>query len=305
MCAAGRLVAGFSIPGLVVLAAAAWGGQRESPEQLLTAVRKARARKDYAQAERLARRILARHGEAVVAGDAHVELIEALYQQGRLTQAHHECDKFLKARAGSRHRLGVLGTLYEIGAALTRRRGRLLVVSYSRLSEGIAVLEKVVEHAPFGPKADDAICAIAQALQDHGRYEEARDHYNRLLANYPRSELRRAAIAGRAVCSARLVQGAPYDMKPAEEAEADFALLAREGAGEELAGKRRARMRQAQARAEYETGLYYFRKRKFEAGVRCMGAVIERYPESSFARRARRILARIDELRAAHSKEKP
>jgi outer membrane protein assembly factor BamD (BamD/ComL family) len=147
----------------------------------------------------------------------------------------------------------------------------------------------VIEHAPFGPLADDAVYAIGEAYYRQADYERALEHYERLIKQYRDSALLIRARVRRAACNAKLSEGAPYDLEPAEQAKKDMDLLVRLSGDEELAGQARE-MRDVLARSDYETGLFYFERRNIHAGIRYLGAVVARYPESEYAKRARRIL---------------
>ena len=273
-----------------VMGVRARGGSNESPEALLAKAKGALDRKDYSEAESLARRLVARHGDSEAVVDARVLLIDALTGQRDLLRAAQECDKFLKAHPRSRRQSAVLKRLFELGKALTHARGSILVFTYSRLTDGVRALEKVVEHAPFGDLAADAIYAIGDAYLRRQRYEEARDQYQRLITHYPRSTLRQRAIIGRAACNYHLSGGAPYDPKPAREGLKDFDTLVLASGGSEVAVKHRAALRNEVARGDYEAGLFYFRRNKIEAGIRYLESILAQYADTPYAARARRIL---------------
>jgi outer membrane assembly lipoprotein YfiO len=312
-CLLGRAAAGALSP-------------ESSPEGLLAAAKRAFDGKQYAQAQALADRLLARHPEAVAAADARLVLIDALTGQGKHLEAFEQCEKFLTAHPETRRRNEILQREFDLGRALIEARGTVLVFSYSRFLDGVRVLEKVIEHAPFGSWADDAVFAIAEAHRERGNFEEARDHYERLLKNYPDSALSRRAVIGRAACNYQLTEGAPYDSKPAEDAAKDLDRLARSaaGGGPDVADRRDA-LRDTLARGHYESALYYFRNQNVDAGLRYLETVLAKYPDTTYAARARRILNEVilakfpdsafaerarralaaEPPRAANSKEKP
>jgi len=260
-----------------------------SPQELVEPARRALDRKDHREAERLASRVVADHPKSPAAVEAWLVLVDSLTDRNSLPRAAQECEKLLAAYPDAPQRGAILSRELDIGKALTQDKVKVLFVKVPRTQEGVDTLEKVVEHAPYGPLADDAVLAMADARFRDGDYELARDQYDRLLKNYPESDLAPKARVGRALCNYRLTQGAAYDPTPAEEAALDMARLAREPGHEDLA-KRVAEMRDVRARGEYEAGLFYFGQHKIEAGLLYMGAVIARYPDSPYAGRARRIL---------------
>lgn len=287
---------GIALVVLLVWAAGQAGAAArsgDSPEALLAAARQAYEQKDYARAQKLAERVVSRHADSAAAEEARLVLVDALASQGDHAAAFEQCEKLLAAHPRTRRRSAVLRRELELGKALTESHGTLLVFRYSRLDEGVKVLEKVIEHSPFGPSADDAVFAIAEAYRQHARYEEARDHYARLLKNYRRSPLTRRAIIGRASCNYHLTEGAPYDPKPAEEAAKDFDILARVAGGAKEVVERRDALRDVIAKGRYDAGIFYFRNGNIEAGMRYLQSVIGKYPKSTYAARARRILQEV------------
>ena len=304
-CAQRLLAAAVFASWGAVPAAAASRAADESPRALFRSARKALHRKDYAAAQRLARRLLSQHEGSPLRVEAHLLLIEALHERGRPLAAARECQALLDSRPDTRHRGTVLFYMLRAGKALTEATGTVLVFRYSRAAEGIDVLEKVVERSPFGQWADDAVFAIAEALRRKGDFAEARDQYERLLRNYSHSKHLRLARYGRALCNAQLAGDAPYDVDPARKAAEDFDILTHAWGKKELLTRPRNAIREKLARADYQSGIFYFRRENLEAGVRYMHAVIDRYPKSAYATRARRILDRIKELRTPQREEKP
>lgn len=265
----------------------------DSARGMLAVARAAYEAKAYGQAQGLAEKLLERYPDSGVATEGWLLLIDALASQDKYMAGFEQCEKLLKAQPGTRSRSEVLRREFELGKSLCQSRGSVLVFSYSRLQDGVRVLERVVEHSPFGPLADDAVFAIAEAQRQQGNYEDARDQYEHLLKNYSRSDLARRAMIGRAACNYHLTQGAPYDPTPAEEAAKDFDILARAAGGAKEVTERRDALHDVIARGSYDAGIFYFRNGNVEAGMRYLASVIAKYPRTKYADRARRILKEV------------
>jgi len=263
-----------------------------SPEELLASARQAFDRKRYGRARREASRILKRYPGSAVAVDAWVVVIDSLVQEESLPRAFEECEKLLKAHPQTKQRSAVLRREFQIGEALAKSHVRVLFFRLSRVQEGVRVLERVIEQAPFGPLADDAVYAIGEAHYRRGDYEAALEQYDRLIKQFPDSGLVVRARTRRAACNAKLTEGSAYDLDPAEQAKADMDVLARSSGSEHLAGEAE-QMRDVLARSDYDMGLFYFRRGSIRAGVRYMKALVARHPDSEYAVRARRILGAV------------
>jgi len=274
----------------------------ETPEQLLASAKQAFDRKDFSRARRLAQRVVERHAASPVVVDAWLVVVDSLLETQDHTGAFEQCEKLLEAHPQTKYRTAILRREYEIGEVLAASQYSVAFVKVKRLQEGVKALERVIEHAPFGTLADRAVYAIGEAYFNDGDYEAARDHYDRLLKQYPNSELIIRARVRRATCNQKLVAGSPYDMRPVERAKADMDVLVKLSGNREVAAQA-AEMGELLARGDYETGLFYFGRANIEGGVRYMKAVIVRYPETEYAARALRIMEFLGA--AAEREEKP
>ena len=264
-------------------------GAAASPRGLLLQAREEFDRGNYSRARRLARRAVARYPTSPEAVEAWLVVVDSYMKEGEPLKAYEECEKLLAAHPRTKYRSAIIKREFTIGAGICRERARRGLFGLAGAQAGIEILKKVIERAPFGPLADDAVFAIGEAYFRGGDYAAARDQFDHLIRNYPRSELAVRARVRRAYCNARLVEGAPYDLTPVLEAKKDLEVLSRVS-GDATLRRQAAEMRDVLARSDYEAGLFYFRQGNVEAGMRYMRAVRARYPKSEYAERARRII---------------
>mgnify|MGYP000117908054 CR=1 FL=1 len=295
-----------SVCGIALLAAASALAATPTPEQQLAEAKRALDRKEFRHAGRLAQRIVDRYPTSPVAVEAWLVVVDALIERERWPQAFEQCERLLAAHPDTRHRTAVLQREFQIGERLAASKLRLLFIfPISRLEEGVKVLERVIEHAPFGPLAERAAYAIGEAYFRADDYAAARDAYDRLLKQYPNSDLVVRARVRRATCNQRLTEGPAYDLGPTEAARAEMQDLARES-GSPRAARYAQELSDVMARGDYEAALFYFGRYSIDGGVRSMQAVVARYPGSEYAARAERILALVkDLLREAESEGGP
>lgn len=277
----------------------AWARGAETPAELLESARKSFDRKDYERAVTLASRLCRRHAGSAEAEEAMLVWIDGLLEQSQYASAYQICEKMLDTYPRSTHRTAVLRREMKIGDALTRAELDLYVARLSRIAEGVKVIERVIERAPFGPLADDAVLNIGDAYMRTGSYEDARDQYDRLLRNYPNSTLTLRARVSRAKCNYLMSSEAAYDTAPAEEARRELEVLSKVSGDEELA-RRMTEMRDLLAGGDYSTGVFYVQRGNFRGARRYMEAVIAKYPKSDYAARATRVIAAI---KAAEAEE--
>ncbi len=275
-------------------------GAGATSRQLLLEAKNHFDRQEYSRARRLAQKVAKADPTSPVALEAWLLVVDCYMKEDKPLKAYQECERLLSAHPRTKYRSAIVKREFTIGRQICLARARKGLFGLVGAQEGIDILNKVVERAPFGPLADDAVFTIGEAYFIGGDYEAARDQFDHLIKNYPRSELAVRARVRRAYCNARLVEGAPYDLTPVVEAKRDLEALSRIS-GDETLRRQASEMRDILARSDYEAGLLYFRKGNIEAGMRYMRAVRARYPKSEYAERARRI---IELVTAAEAEER-
>ncbi|NQT87356.1 outer membrane protein assembly factor BamD [bacterium] len=255
----------------------------------LAAAKAAFDRKQFDKAESLARDIVEEKGQTGEGVAAWLVMTDSLMMMRNFPVAFQECENLLAAHPDTKHRSAILRREFEIGKTVAFSHAMVLLFRLSKHEEGVAMLEVVIKHAPYGPLADQSIMMIAEAYYARKDFGAAHDHFDRLLRFYPDSKLIVKARVRRALCSMEMAEGAEYDPTPAEEAEADLNLLAKISQDKSVEA-RAAEMRELMAHKDYDAGLYYFRCKNIEGGLRYMESVIRKYPTTEHAERARRIL---------------
>jgi len=246
-------------------------------------------RKQYGKAEGIARKIVEEKGHTPEGVEAWLVVVDSLMMIRNFPAAFQECEKLLTAHPDTKHRSAILRREFEIGKTVAFSYAEVVVFRLYKYEQGVAMLEQVIKHAPYGPLADEAVLMIAEAYYARKDFASAHDHFSRLLRNYPNSKHLVTARVRRALCNVQMADGAEYDPTPAEEAEADLNLLASISKDKSVEAQAN-QMRELMAAREYEAGLYYFRCKNIDGGLRYLESCIRKYPKSEHAERARRIL---------------
>ena len=160
----------------------------------------------------------------------------------------------------------------------------------------LEALKSIWLYDPRGPLADDAIMLTASHYLRVGNYQEADRYFSMLREEYPSSpHLQTSFVLGSHV-KLMSYQGADYDEKQLEDArrlkESTLRLFPnlpeRERLKDEL-----ARIEEARAQRYWELVELYRRKGKPKAMVIYAEDVLQRYPNSSYAPKAREVLAEL------------
>jgi outer membrane assembly lipoprotein YfiO len=163
----------------------------------------------------------------------------------------------------------------------------------------IEIFTKVVENSTYGPIAPKAQYKLGLVLKGLVRFDEAEEAFNKVVTNYPESEWVEPAKFQIASCRAALSRGPDYDSGAANEAKQKFedflkdhpdAVLSKEA--EESIDK----LKEKEAASSYSIAVFYEKQKAYPAARIYYNAVIEKYPESPWAKKAQDKLPLLEKL---------
>lgn len=160
-------------------------------------------------------------------------------------------------------------------------------------------LQAVQLHDPTGPLADDSLMASANASFVRGRFEEAAYNYDLLRKEYPKSPHQLNAHKLGAESRLAMYQGSTYDGGPLDAADevVDQTLVQfHTELGDERKRLVEAKNKIVEERAERDLAIaeYYDRKKYYGSVRYYCRQVIDEYPHTEAAAKARKRLAQIE-----------
>lgn len=166
----------------------------------------------------------------------------------------------------------------------------------------VEIYRKVVENAPFGKLADEALFRMGQVLKDAERYDEAVPAFQKILDEYPSSQYTEKARYEVAYCAYKASLKPAYDQEATDKAIKAFSEFTAENKDNELskqADKTIQRLKDKAAEKSVLTAQFYEKIQKKESAIVYYQDVLDRYPDSSFAALAK---DKIEELRSGKKK---
>jgi outer membrane protein assembly factor BamD (BamD/ComL family) len=167
---------------------------------------------------------------------------------------------------------------------------------------GLQALKSIWLHDPTGPLADDALMLTASYHLRRGDNMEADHVFKILREDYPKSpHLESAFVLGSHV-SLMSYQGAHYDDKKLDEAqqlkESTLRLFPNSADRDRIRAELK-QIEEIQAKRDYEQAKYYLKKNNPRGAAIYCRQVIERFPTTEHAQKAREMLAEITGTEAA------
>ena len=171
---------------------------------------------------------------------------------------------------------------------------------YDTQGHAVRVYEKIRLNDPRGVLADDAIMAAGNINLGNMEFDDADHLYGIVRTDYPRSEHQLKAHMLGLQCKLQMYQGADYDVKPLEAAEAlvDQILVQFPQDPEVIANRDRllttkAELKAQRALREWNTAEYYRKGGHGTAARFHYRIVINDFPGTEFAKQAEQKLTEI------------
>jgi outer membrane protein assembly factor BamD len=160
----------------------------------------------------------------------------------------------------------------------------------------IEIFKRIVDKVPYSPYAAKAQYKLGILLLQLGRYDEARDSFQKLCDNYPDSEWAWPARYQLAIATAKAAGAADYDSTAVEESTKKLAEFIQKHPDADIspaAIQQLKELRNREAQKNFEIAEFYEKQRQYKAAQVYYQMVLDRYPDSDYIARARAGLEKI------------
>ncbi|HYW80542.1 MAG TPA: outer membrane protein assembly factor BamD [Thermoguttaceae bacterium] len=293
-----------------VKAAAGYGPDEAKAQAFLKEGEALFAKKEYDAAADKFKAAAGRWPDSPLQEDALFMKAESHFFADDYSKAQSAYEALLKKYDNSRHLDTTVKRVFRIGQYwedMHRKEAHWPVTpnvldgtqpTFDTFGHALKCYELVRLHDPTGPLADDALMATANAYFAKSRFEDAAFHYDVLRDEYPDSEHQAQAHVLAVQAKLQVYQGANYDDTPLKEADeiADQALKQFRGQLADEAprlAEARNRVVSQLAERDWTMGQYYETKEYFGAARMYYNSILEKYPRTPFAEKARERIAQI------------
>lgn len=170
------------------------------------------------------------------------------------------------------------------------------------LDRAIEIYSKVVSNAPYGKFADLAQFRMAEAFKRGERYDEAMQAFQKLVDDYPDSELFARAKYEVAYCAYKASLKPDYAVESTDKAIRAFEEFQSSNVDEKLSQEAEGtiqRLKDKAAEKSFLTAKFYESQKHYSSAIVYYQDVINRFPESFLANEAG---FKVEELRAKISR---
>jgi outer membrane protein assembly factor BamD len=190
--------------------------------------------------------------------------------------------------------------MYQLGNHFLAGRKRPILGHGAALlparDKAVEIFQTITEEGPFSESGELAQYKLGLAHLALGEYEQAVTAFEQLIARYPNSSLVDDARFQLTQASLKGTFKPGYDQHPTDQALEELEAFVTEYPSSELAPEALERLKVLQERRsehEFQVGAYYERRKQPEAAVIYYRALLDRFPDTTWAAKA---LARIQVL---------
>jgi len=227
---------------------------------------------------------------------------QAEMNRGRYYKAYEWLEKQLADHPAGELSEGALRREFQIADAFLMGKKRIFAwfIPLSAEAEGLEILSRITEHVPGSVIAENALLRIAEHHYARKEYAEAVDAYDHHLELFGKSPRAAEAMLQAARATYASFKGIAFDETPLIEAQQRFEILAERFGRTARKANVAAILRQiieTRANKTYADGRFYERTGRAKAAAFYYRQVIDRYPKTQWAPKARQELKRLKNVR--------
>lgn len=246
------------------------------------------------------RKIIINYPDAFEAAEAQFFLGRCLEEMKKPYDAFLEYKKVLESYPNSKRINEVLERQYKIAEYfLDKDAKKWLGVSVYDFVEhpAIEILRVIIEKAPYSQYSSSSQYKLGLLFMRLGRYEEAKEEFQKVLDNYPDSEWAVSAKYQLAVAVGRGFSGADYDASSISQATEELDDFIKKNPDSQIvdsAHKQLVDLKEKEAKKNFDIAQFYAQQKKYSSARLYYQIVIDEYPMSSYASLAEKKLKELE-----------
>jgi len=220
--------------------------------------------------------------------------------------------KVIEAYPYAKNREEIIKRQYDIGVLFYEgQKAKILGVALLPATDkSIEIFEQVIRSSPYGEYADKAQFKIGEAYKKSGRFAEATIAFQKLVNEYPRSNLLKETNYQIANCAYMASLDASYDQETTNKAIEkfeDFVMASGSKDNDNLfkeADEALKKLKEKKAQSLYETARFYEKTGHRQSAAIYYKDLVNNYPDSSLAKESLVKIMEIEKGLGKKSKER-
>jgi len=248
--------------------------------------------KDYKRAAEEFLRLVQYYKNAKLAPDAQYYAAVSYQKAGKYYAAFENFQKAVKNYPLSERIDDITKSEYDIGMYFyTTARAKVMDKEIMTDTErAVEVFTAIVQDTPYSSHADDAQYMIGQAYKKSEQYNEAVTAFQKLVSEYPQSDLVEKSKKEIADCLYLGSQKPDYDQETTDQAIEEYKQYATGITDEKLkqeAEQSIVKLRERKAESSFLAAQFYDKQKKYASAYMYYGEIVKNYPGTATAEKAK------------------
>ena len=255
---------------------------------------------NYKEAYREFRKLVINYPDAKEAADGQYYIGRCLEEMGKPYEAFLAYQKVIDSYPNSQRITEIVEREYNIGEDfLGQENKKVLGISVYDFVDhpAIEIFQRIVASVPYSEYAPKAQYKMGMVLMELGRFDEARDAFQKVIDDYSDSEWGEPAKYQLALAAAKAFPGADYDdtyLQEATERLDEFIADHPEAKISTQAQEQLKELRNKEAKKNFDIGKFYEKQSKYKGAVIYYEKVVNNFPDSDYYSEA---LKKLEELK--------
>ncbi len=233
-------------------------------------------KREYISAIGIFKGVINNNPETELAEESQLSIAKAYYLAGDYKNSFNAYEQIIEKDPATRRLQEILDKEFQVGVAQMERDE----------NGAIKVFERIIERNPLGFIATDSQVKIAECYYQLRQFDQAEDNFLSVMENYPNSEWVPYAQFRIPYCklSNSRVQERNYDLLT--KSRDGFEIYLANNPQGALVDETNEIIKEIDiklAEREYETGVFYLRQKRPDAGFIYFESVIKNYPDTEWA----------------------
>lgn len=163
------------------------------------------------------------------------------------------------------------------------------IPTFPSVYKAIEIYQKVIDNAPYGKFADQALYKVGECYKKAGDYQQARLAFQKLVDEHPESKLAEEANFQVGLCASQSSLKPSYDQSVTDDALQEIEDFSKRHPESQLTGeadKMRGSLREKKAESDYNIAEFYWKQGQYDSAAVYYKGIVDNLSDTDIAKKA-------------------
>lgn len=264
---------------------------KDTPQEQFDWAMKIYTSKDYKKAADEFQKLVRYYSQAELAAEAQYYAGKSYEGLEEYEQAFNAYQKTIETYPFSKRLDEMMELQYDIANKFyLGEKVRLWgIPTFPSVFKAIEMFQKVIDNAPYGKFADQALYKMGECYKKAGDYQQARLTFQKLVDEHPESKLAEEANFQVGLCASQASLKPSYDQSETDSALQEIEDFSKRHPESNLTGEAdnmRQSLREKKAQSDYSIADFYWRQKQYASAAVYYKSIVDTLPDTNIAKKA-------------------